>query len=134
MNDVRYPFELDPTLQQLAMRGGDVADAAVENGMGRLDAGFDLPQIEPDAVAVEEGLETAGLARRERDPEDRRVVRLAATPAGRRLLERGRRARVERLAELLAPLAGDDLAKLGRALTALTTAVGLEAAPASALP
>ncbi len=88
-----------------------------------------VEQVTPAAISrIADGLEASGLARRERDQEDRRVVRLAATPAGRRLLERGRRARVERLAGLLAPLAGDELAKLGQALTALTKAVGLERA------
>ena len=47
-------------------------------------------------------LESAGLARRERSETDRRVVLVSATPAGKRVLERGRAARVRAIAALLA--------------------------------
>ena len=43
-------------------------------------------------------LEADGLVRREPHATDARAVRLSATAAGRRVMERGRRARVERLA------------------------------------
>jgi DNA-binding MarR family transcriptional regulator len=46
-------------------------------------------------------LESAGLARRVRSDSDRRVVLVSATAAGRRLLERGRAARVRAVAGLL---------------------------------
>ena len=46
-------------------------------------------------------LESAGLAQRERSETDRRVVLVSATPAGKRLLERGRAARVQAIAALL---------------------------------
>jgi hypothetical protein len=43
------------------------------------------------------------------------VVEVVATAAGRAVLERGRAARVRRVAELLGGLAADDLAVLNRA-------------------
>jgi DNA-binding MarR family transcriptional regulator len=46
-------------------------------------------------------LEAAGLARRVRSASDGRVVLVSATSAGRRLLERGRAARVRAVAALL---------------------------------
>jgi DNA-binding MarR family transcriptional regulator len=45
------------------------------------------------------------------------VVLVAATPAGRRLLERGRAARVRAVADLLSGLSERDLATLRRAAT-----------------
>ena len=47
-------------------------------------------------------LESAGLAQRERPETDRRVVLVSATPAGKRLLESGRAARVRAIAALFA--------------------------------
>jgi DNA-binding MarR family transcriptional regulator len=60
-------------------------------------------------------LERAGLARREPDPADGRAVRLSATRAGQRILERGRRLRVARLAAELRTLSAADQATLARA-------------------
>lgn len=40
----------------------------------------------PDLTRLVDRLETAGLVKRNRDAEDRRVVRLSLTPAGRKLL------------------------------------------------
>ncbi|MGW0229531.1 MarR family winged helix-turn-helix transcriptional regulator [Actinopolymorpha singaporensis] len=62
-------------------------------------------------------LEGLGLVERTPDPGDRRVVLVAATPAGRRLLERGRAARVRAVAGLLSGLSERDLATLRRAAT-----------------
>jgi len=60
-------------------------------------------------------LEAAGLVRRSRATDDRRVVLVAATAKGRALLERGRAARVRAVADLLAGLTDADLRTLGRA-------------------
>jgi DNA-binding MarR family transcriptional regulator len=52
-------------------------------------------QIRPPSLTpLVRALEAAGLARRERDVQDRRVVRIAATEKGRRLLQQGRSRRV----------------------------------------
>jgi len=68
-------------------------------------------------------LELAGLVRREEVAEDRRQSRVTATAAGRRVLEAGRRARIERLAGVLADVPAEDLAELDRALAVVRRAV-----------
>ena len=68
-------------------------------------------------------LELAGLVRREEVAEDRRQSRVTATAAGRRVLEAGRRARIERLAGVLADVPAEDLAELDRALSVVRRAV-----------
>jgi DNA-binding MarR family transcriptional regulator len=50
---------------------------------------------------VVDGLEEMGLARRAPNPDDARSVLVRATAKGRRLMERGRQARIERLTEVL---------------------------------
>jgi DNA-binding MarR family transcriptional regulator len=62
-------------------------------------------------------LEGAGLVRRSRSAEDRRVVLVAATTKGRALLERGRSARVRAVADLLTDLTDTELRTLRRATT-----------------
>jgi DNA-binding MarR family transcriptional regulator len=57
----------------------------------------------------------AGLVERVADPADRRVQRVRATPAGRRLLDAGRRRRVQKLAEALAAFGEADRRTLARA-------------------
>ena len=69
----------------------------------------------PTMSRIVAGLERAGLARRERDPADRRASVIHPTPRGRATLRRGRRRRVAELAALLAPLNGGRLAELERA-------------------
>jgi DNA-binding MarR family transcriptional regulator len=69
----------------------------------------------PAITKLVTALETDGLVTRERSADDRRVVMVAATPAGRRLLERGRAARVRLVADLLRDAAPEDLAALRRA-------------------
>lgn len=60
-------------------------------------------------------LEQAGLAERVRSSVDRRVVLVQATARGRRLLERGRAARVRMVADLLTGISEADLRTLRRA-------------------
>jgi DNA-binding MarR family transcriptional regulator len=64
-------------------------------------------------------LEKQGLARRERSRSDARQVVIHATPKGRKLMERGRRRRVERLAADLATLVPGEIAALARAVRIL---------------
>jgi DNA-binding MarR family transcriptional regulator len=61
------------------------------------------------------GLERDGLVRRRPHGRDRRAVNIEATAAGRRLLDRARKTRIERVASRLADLEPDDLETLARA-------------------
>ena len=75
-----------------------------------------LEQVSAPAITkTVTALEAAGLARRTRSAEDRRVVLVSATAKGRSLLERGRAARVRVVADLLADLSEADLRTLARA-------------------
>ncbi len=75
-----------------------------------------VEQVSPPAITkTVTALEEAGLVRRSRSPQDRRVVLVSATPKGRALLERGRAARVRAVADLLAGLSDTDLRTLRRA-------------------
>jgi DNA-binding MarR family transcriptional regulator len=79
----------------------------------------------PTMTRIVTGLEAQGLARRSPDPDDRRVVRVVATAKGRRIMERGRDLRVQRLAEELRALDEADRDALDRAAEIL---LGLERA------
>jgi DNA-binding MarR family transcriptional regulator len=75
-----------------------------------------IEQVSPPAITkLVAALETEGLVARERSTTDRRVVLVTATAAGRRLLERGRAARVRVVADLLDGASARDLATLRRA-------------------
>ena len=75
-----------------------------------------LEQVSAPAITkTVTALEAAGLARRTRSVDDRRVVMVSATAKGRSLLERGRAARVRVVAGLLADLSEADLRTLARA-------------------
>ena len=73
----------------------------------------------PTMTRIVDGLEHAGLAERRPDARDRRAVVVRATAKGRRVMERGRRARVELLADLLGGLSPQELAAVGAATDAL---------------
>jgi len=75
-----------------------------------------IEQVQPPTMTkIVAGLEAAGLVKRQNDPEDARAVRLAATAPGTRLLQQGRRRRVERLATALQTLTLDEVDVLARA-------------------
>src|SRR4051812_1373956 len=75
-----------------------------------------IEQVKPPTMTkVVAGLEAAGLVRRRADAGDARAVRLQATARGTKLLQDGRRRRVERLAAVLQGLALDELDVLARA-------------------
>jgi DNA-binding MarR family transcriptional regulator len=75
-----------------------------------------IEQVSPPAITkLVTTMEGAGLVARERSPDDRRLVLVTATPAGKRLLERGRGARVRVVAELLEGASPRELATLRRA-------------------
>lgn len=81
----------------------------------------------PTMTRVVRTLEEEGLVRRESDPEDGRIVRLRATPAGARVLERGRARRIAALARELGALPPAELAALQGALDVLERVVGANA-------
>ena len=66
-------------------------------------------------------LEADGLAERVRSDEDRRIVLVRATPAGRALLERGRAARVRVIAGMIAGLSERDRRTLDRAAAVIAS-------------
>ncbi len=70
---------------------------------------------QPTMTSLVNGLEADGLAVRRDDPADGRVVRVHATARGRRILQEGRRRRVETLGAWLAGLPERDLRTLDRA-------------------
>jgi DNA-binding MarR family transcriptional regulator len=73
----------------------------------------------PTMSKIVAALEQAGLVKRTPDPADGRAVRLAATPAGVRLMERGRRGRVRQLTRELARLTPAQQDTLAQALAIL---------------
>jgi DNA-binding MarR family transcriptional regulator len=73
----------------------------------------------PTASRLVEALVAAGLIVRAPDRSDRRIVRIAITPRGRRLMEQGRSRRIAALARELEALDADELDALTAAVTAL---------------
>jgi DNA-binding MarR family transcriptional regulator len=73
----------------------------------------ELEQVSAPAISkMVSALESAALAKRSHSETDRRVVLVSATPAGKRLLERGRAARVRVIAALLADVTEAELQTL----------------------
>lgn len=67
----------------------------------------------PAISRIASSLEKLGLARRERGDVDARQVRISATAKGKRLMDEGRRRRLEIIAADLKDLSRSDLAVLG---------------------
>jgi DNA-binding MarR family transcriptional regulator len=80
----------------------------------------------PTMTRIVDGLERSGLAERHPHPDDRRATLVRPTAAGRHLMERGRRRRVEVLTSLLDRLSEDDLNAVERALDAVARALDAE--------
>lgn len=74
-------------------------------------------------------MERAGVARKQTDRSDARVIRVHATPKGLRALQRGRAMRIEGIEQLVRELEPDDLAAVERAIAALENVLGQRAAP-----
>jgi DNA-binding MarR family transcriptional regulator len=73
-------------------------------------------QVKPPTMTrIVAGLEADGLVRRSDVSEDARAVRLEATPRGIKVMQEGRRRRVERLAAALGALSGRDRRMLAAA-------------------
>lgn len=77
----------------------------------------------PTMSRLVEALVRGGLVTREANPDNRRMVRIAATQEGRRLLEAGRRRRVKALADRLRRLADSEQRALLRAVELLERVV-----------
>lgn len=77
----------------------------------------------PTMTRIVKGLLRSGLVTREVDAGDRRVARVRATRRGRELLERGRRRRIEHLAQRLRALSRRELELLERAAALIEQAV-----------
>src|SRR5687768_15265339 len=73
----------------------------------------------PTMSRIVEALVQSGLATRDPDPSNRRMVRIAATDEGRRLLEAGRERRVRALTGRIAKLADSERRALARGVEIL---------------
>lgn len=73
----------------------------------------------PTMTRLVTGLEADGYVARTADPRDGRAVIVRATARGRRVLERGRRLRVEQIEAMLSGLTGRESALLGEAVALL---------------
>ncbi|HXR98574.1 MAG TPA: MarR family transcriptional regulator [Terriglobales bacterium] len=73
----------------------------------------------PTMSRIVDGLVHQGLAERQTAASDRRSLRIAATPSGRRLLLRGRNRRVRILAQRIGSCSEADLAVLQKAVQIL---------------
>ena len=73
-------------------------------------------QVRPATMTrIAQSLVEDGYARREADPADGRVVRLSATPKGRRVMQKGRERRVTNLARLLGRLSPEEVGQVREA-------------------
>lgn len=82
--------------------------------MGQLAA---AEQVKPPTMSrIVAGLEQKGLAQRVTDSKDARRIQIRATASGVRLLQQGRKRRIEYLASHLGRLTGLELETLGKAL------------------
>jgi DNA-binding MarR family transcriptional regulator len=66
----------------------------------------------PTMTRIVRALEAKGLVARESDDDDRRLVRLRATPLGVRTLHKGRARRIAALARLLESISAEELRKI----------------------
>ncbi|MBZ5599553.1 MAG: MarR family transcriptional regulator [Acidobacteriia bacterium] len=73
----------------------------------------------PTMTRIVTGLERGKLGERVPDPGDARRVQIRATAKGVRLMQRGRKARIEYLARQLEQLTKDELSTLGEAVEVL---------------
>ncbi len=111
--------------RQLRQRGGDgtltpsqLSVLAMTGARGPLTMG-ELAEAErvasPTVTKIAAALHDRGLLDRETDADDRRVVRVAVTPKGAKLLERDRARKTAWLARQLERLSDDDLNTLDAA-------------------
>jgi DNA-binding MarR family transcriptional regulator len=80
----------------------------------------------PTMTTIVRALEGGGYVRREPDARDARVTRVSATTKGERVLQQGRRRRVEQLAGRLARLDADEIATVRAAADLIERALAQE--------
>ena len=81
-------------------------------------------QVRPPTMSrIVDGLESAGLARRRANLNDRRAVMIEATEKGTGILQKGRKLRVQFLAGQLAGLSGSEREYVRKAVAALQKAL-----------
>ena len=83
----------------------------------------------PTMTGIVRGLEQAGLARRDSDRRDARVVRVRATAKGKRVLQQARQRRIDALAERLSGLEPDEIAIVEQAAQLVDEALRRSSAP-----
>ncbi len=76
------------------------------------------------AMRMVDRLSTAGMVERTPDPEDRRVVRLVATEAGRRVVHAVTERRQAEIAQIVAAMPHEDRGAMVQALQAFADAAG----------
>lgn len=102
----------------------DALDAVVTHGPCRMsDVAVILRVDRSSATRAIDRLETAGLVARRADPDDARGIVVAATPAGRALLERVRDRATAMLAEVLAAFSTEDRDRLAELMERLVEAL-----------
>jgi DNA-binding MarR family transcriptional regulator len=112
------------TNRDISVTAGSTLGRLERNGPARLtDLAADEGITQPSMTQLIQRLERQGLVFRVGDPHDGRVVRVAVTDAGRRLLAERRRDRTARLAELLATLPPQDEQALAAAVRAAEPAL-----------
>ena len=80
---------------------------------------------QPAMTQLVSRLERGGLAERRGNPDDRRLVMVHVTAAGRKLIAERRAARAERLSALLAQLTPDERTAIAAAVPAINRLVSL---------
>ena len=89
----------------------------------------------PTMTGIVRGLEQEGLARRDPDRRDARVVRVHTTAKGKRVLHQARQRRIDALAERLSELDAEEIALVRRAADLVDEALRRSsAAPPPAAP
>jgi DNA-binding MarR family transcriptional regulator len=83
----------------------------------------------PTMTRIVHGLEEDGLVVRASDSEDRRITHVRATAKGKRVLQRARKRRIEKLAERLSSLGAKELAVVEQAATLVDAALRRSSAP-----
>ena len=120
---VRYARQADAALRVPPARLSALS-VLVFGGDRTLTALAQAEQVSQATMSrVVDGLEASGLARRKPNPDDARSWVVQATARGRRLMERGRAARVERLEAVLRAVPTAERATVEHALTLLRAAL-----------
>lgn len=126
---VRLTRRLRALTPPAELSGPEISALAVLVHGGRSTVG-ELSRIEevrsPSMTRVVQQLEARGLVGRTRDPDDRRVQWIEATPAGREHFLAGHRRRLRPLVDVLETLTTDERAVLASALPTLRRVFDLE--------